>query len=212
MKHLVIVAHPRADSLTMCLAHAFVEELAARGHQHTLHDLYRMEFDPVLTSTEIAQAELRSVSPEVLQAQQDVEAAEAVTVIYPLWWLSMPAILKGYIDRVFARGFAYESNNGHVQGLLPGRKCVLVTLSGAPLSLLAGAGDWDAVQMLQDTHVFRAVGFELLEHLHFDRVEPGLPPATVKQHLARVRRCAWEHFGMGRSIAAAAHPSSSRVF
>jgi NAD(P)H dehydrogenase (quinone) len=199
MKHLVIVAHPHVDSLTMCLARTYVDALAVGGHQHTLHDLYRLDFDPVLTKAELAQAENRSGPPEVLQAQQDIESADVLTVIYPLWWLSMPAILKGYIDRVFARGFAYASRNGHVQGLLTGRKCVLVTLSGAPLPVLAGTGRWDAVKMLQDTHVFRAVGFELLEHLHFDHVEPGLPATAVEEHLARVRRCAYEHFGMSRS-------------
>lgn len=199
MKHLVIVAHPRVDSLTMCLARAYVDELAARGHQHTLHDLYRLEFDPVLTSTEIAQAESHSSPPEILQAQQDIEAAEALTLIYPLWWLSMPAILKGYIDRVFARGFAYESRQGQVHGLLTGKKCVLVTLSGAPLPLLAGTGRWDAVKMLQDAHIFQAVGFDLVEHLHFDHIEPGLPGTAVKEHQARVRRCALEHFGVSRS-------------
>jgi NAD(P)H dehydrogenase (quinone) len=194
----VIVAHPRINSLTMRLAHDYIEELAARGHQHTLHDLYRMEFDPVLTSAENVQAQSPACPPEVLQAQQDIQAAEAVTVIYPLWWLSMPAILKGYIDRVFARGFAYESRQGQVHGLLTGKKCVLVTLSGAPLPLLAGTGRWNAVEMLQDTHVFRAVGFELLEHLHFDHIEPGFPATVVKEHVTRVRRCAQEHFGMSR--------------
>jgi NAD(P)H dehydrogenase (quinone) len=198
MKHLVIVAHPRVDSLTMCLARAYVDELAARGHQHTLHDLYRLQFDPVLTQAEIARGESASAPPDVLQAQQDIAAAEAVTVIYPLWWLSMPAILKGYIDRVFARGFAYESRNAQVHGLLSGRKCVLVTLSGAPLPLLAGTGQWNAVKMLQDTHVFRAIGFELLEHLHFDHVEPDLPASTVKEHLVRVRQCVQDHFGVSR--------------
>jgi putative NADPH-quinone reductase len=44
----------------MCLARAYVDELAARGHQHTLHDLYRLEFDPVLTETELVQAKSRS--------------------------------------------------------------------------------------------------------------------------------------------------------
>ncbi len=73
---------------------------------------------------------------------------------------------------------------------------MLVTLSGAPLPLLAGTGRWNAVKMLQDTHVFRAVGFELLEHLHFDHVDPGLPALTVKDHLARVRQCVQDHFGM----------------
>lgn len=199
MRHLVIAAHPRIDSLTMSLAHAYVEELAMRGHQHTLYDLYRMKFDPVLTQAEIAQAESHGAPCEVLQAQQDIEAADALTVIYPLWWLSMPAILKGYIDRVFARGFAYESREGRVHGLLTGRKCVLVTLSGAPLPVLAGTGRWDAVKMLQDTHVFKAVGFDLVEHLHFDHIEPGLSATTGSELQARVRRCVHEHFGAARS-------------
>jgi NAD(P)H dehydrogenase (quinone) len=195
MKHLVIVAHPRVDSLTMCLARAYVAELAALGHQHTLYDLYSMGFDPILTSAEIAQPERCSGPAEVVQAQQDLESADVVTVIYPLWWLSMPAILKGYIDRVLARGFAYESRQGVVHGLLTGRQCVIVTLSGSPLPVLAGSGRWNAVEMLQDTHVFRAVGFDLLEHLHFDHVEAGLSVAVVNDQLARIRQCAHQHFG-----------------
>ena len=195
MKHLVIAAHPRSNSLTMSLAHAYVAELAALGHQHTLFDLYSMGFDPVLTASELAQPQSSSRSAEVLQAQQDIEAADVLTVVYPLWWLSMPAILKGYIDRVFARDFAYQSRDGIVHGLLGPRKCVIVTLSGAPLPVLAGTGRWDAVTMLQDTHVFQAVGFELLEHLHFDHIAPDLSAAAANEHLARIRRCAHQHFG-----------------
>jgi NAD(P)H dehydrogenase (quinone) len=209
MKHLVIVAHPRVDSLTMSLAHTYVAELEALGHQHTLHDLYCMGFNPILTSAEIAQAGTRSGPAEVLQAQQDLEAADAVTVIYPLWWLSMPAILKGYIDRVFARGFAYESRRGLVHGLLTGRKCVIVTLSGAPLPVLAGSGRWDAVKMLQDTHVFRAVGFQLLEHLHFDHVDADLSAAAVGDHLTSIRQCAVQHFGASSHSEARPHVAVS---
>ena len=109
----------------------------------------------------------------------------------------MPAMMKGYIDRVFARGFAYESHNGVVHGLLGGKKSVLITLSGAPLSLLIKSGDWNAVQALQDTHVFRSSGFELLEHLHFDEITPDLPLAVGEQHMAAVRSCARRHFPAG---------------
>ncbi len=197
MRHLVVVANPRSDSLTLSLAHAYVAQLAALGHQHTLYDLYCVGFDPVLTKEEIAPGAGCSVPPEILQAQQDLEAADALTVIYPLWWLSMPAIMKGYIDRVFARGFAYDSSQGVVRGLLGGRKCVVVTLSGAPLPVLTDGGRWDAVRMLQDTHVFRAVGFDLVDHLHFDHVAPGLSATAIEEHLSRIRRCAREHFGPG---------------
>src|SRR5580698_6485953 len=194
MKHLVIAAHPRADSLTMSLASAYVAELAELGHQHTLHNLYSMGFDPVLSSIEMAQPQSHFVSPLVQQAQQDIEAADAVTVFYPLWWLSMPAIMKGYIDRVFARGFAYQGESGTTQGLLAGRSCVLVTLSGSPLSLLRETGEWSAIQMLQDAHIFRSCGFAVLEHLHFDLVEPPTPRATLAAHIECVRACVHRNF------------------
>ena len=109
----------------------------------------------------------------------------------------MPAMMKGYIDRVFARGFAYESHTGIVHGLLSGKKAVLITISGAPLPLLVKSGNWNAVQVLQDTHVFRSAGFELLEHLHFDEVVPQLPKTVAEQHMARVRSCAQRHFPAG---------------
>ncbi len=103
-------------------------------------------------------------------------------------------MMKGYIDRVFARGFAYDSSNGVVHGLLSGKKAVLITVSGAPLPLLVESGGWNAVQALQDTHIFRSAGFELLEHLHFDEVAPHLPYAVAEEHMVRVRSCARQHF------------------
>jgi len=66
----------------------------------------------VLTEPELSPGQ--AASADVLQAQEDVRAADMLTAIYPLWWLSMPAIMKGYIDRMFARGFAYDFRDGMV--------------------------------------------------------------------------------------------------
>jgi NAD(P)H dehydrogenase (quinone) len=198
MKHLVVAAHPSEDSFTMGLTRAYVAELEKLGHSLRTYDLYRMGFDPVLTAHELVPASAdHPVSADVVQAQDDIRAADALTVIYPLWWLSMPAMMKGYIDRVFARGFAYEANNGIVHGLLSGKKSILITVSGAPLPLLARSGRWNAVQVLQDTHIFHSTGFELLEHLHFDEIVPHLSAAIAEQHMARVRSCARQHFPAG---------------
>jgi NAD(P)H dehydrogenase (quinone) len=195
MKHLIIVAHPVEDSFTMGLARCYAAELAKLGHSQQTCDLYRMGFNPVLDASELVPVSSdHPASADILRAQHDIRAADALTVIYPLWWLSMPAIMKGYIDRVFARGFAYESRGGVVQGLLGGKKSVLITVSGAPLPLLVKSGNWNAVQVLQDTHIFRSAGFELLEHLHFDEVVPQLPKAIAEQHMARAQSCARQHF------------------
>jgi NAD(P)H dehydrogenase (quinone) len=196
MQHLIVVSHPLEDSITMKLARAYAQELQRLGHQLQIHDLYRMDFNPVMSAQELEPLSIgRTADADLARAQADVRAADALTIIYPLWWATMPAMMKGYIDRVFARGFAYEARNGVVQGLMGGKRCVLITLSGSPLSLLLDNGEWKAIDTLQDTHIFRSSGFELLEHLHFDEVEPPTPDDIVERDLARVRSCARRYFG-----------------
>ena len=77
---------------------------------------------------------------------------------------------------------------------MEGKRCVLITLSGSPLSMLLADGEWKAMDTLQDTHIFRSSGFDLLEHLHFDKVEPPTPDEAAERDLARVRTCAQRHF------------------
>lgn len=197
MKHLVVVAHPAPESFTMQLARAYADELESLEHEAHLRDLYRMGFDPILTAPELAPPDtLRPPRADVAAAQDDIRTADVLTVLYPLWWMAMPAMMKGYIDRVFARGFAYESSTGIVHGLLGGKKALLVTVSGAPLPVLIDTGRWDAARMLQDTHIFRSSGFELIEHLHFDEVAPHLPETRVEDHIGRIRDCARRHFSV----------------
>ena len=105
--------------------------------------------------------------------------------------------MKGYIDRVFSRGFVYEARNGVVQGLMGGKRCVIITFSGSPLSRLIDHGEWKAIDTLQDAHIFRSSGFDLLEHVHFDEVEPPIPNDVAERDLARIRSCARRHFGLG---------------
>jgi NAD(P)H dehydrogenase (quinone) len=196
MRHLVIVAHPAEESLTMRVARTYAAELERLQHTQCTFDLYRMGFNPVLKEEELlSEVPGHLACADIISAQNRVSGSDVLTIIYPLWWLSMPAILKGYVDRVFARGFAYESDKGVVRGLLAGKKAILITLSGAPLPLLQKSGNWNAVQMLQDTHILRAVGYELLEHLHFDSVMPRMPNEIGAAHLQSARLCAQAHFG-----------------
>ncbi|WP_042338980.1 NAD(P)H-dependent oxidoreductase [Paraburkholderia ferrariae] len=196
-KHLIVAAHPVEDSFTMSVTRAYAGELIRAGHDVCIHDLYRMGFNPLLSARELTDGcDVRVRSADVLVAQEDVLSANVVTVVYPLWWMAMPAMMKGYVDRVFSRGFAYETgSNGEVRGLLHGRKAAVVTVSGAPLKVLVEDGRWEAMRLLQDTHLFQAAGFDLIGHLHFDEVNPDMPAEAAAADFARARNFVREHFG-----------------
>jgi NAD(P)H dehydrogenase (quinone) len=79
-------------------------------------------------------------------------------------------------------------------GLLAGRKCLLITVSEAPLPRLVNSGNWNAAQTLREPHFVRGSGFELLAHLHFSGIVPNLSTSATDQCLVRVQYCIWEHF------------------
>ncbi len=192
MRHLIVVAHPNPTSFTKSLANAYADELAAMGHEYEIRDLYALGFDPVLHRFEIG----ATGRPDVQGEQEMLKDADATAFFYPLWWASMPAILKGYIDRVFAFGFAYDFRAGTIHGLLSGKTNLLVTISAAPTEMLKKTGAWGAIQAIQDTHIFQSVGLTLADHVHFGEVVPGMNEATARAHFATVRGAARRHFAL----------------
>ncbi|MED4050730.1 NAD(P)H oxidoreductase [Priestia megaterium] len=127
MKILVVVSHPRRDSLTANVTNKFIEGLAEAGHEYEIADLYAEGFNPILYTQD--EPDLNNphkvYSDEVLREMDRIRASDAIVFIFPLWWYSMPAIMKGYIDRVWNLGFAYGS------ATLPIQKIRWITLVGA---------------------------------------------------------------------------------
>jgi NAD(P)H dehydrogenase (quinone) len=191
MKHLIIVAHPRPSSFTMSLARIYGDELAKHGHDTHICDLCTMGFNPVLASAELPGPGIdRTVAADVRREQAQVASADALAYIYPLWWASMPAIMKGYIDRIFSYGFAYGFAGGEMRGLLTSKKALIVTVSAAPLPALIKTGAWNAITTLQDAHIFATYGLRLVDHLHFGQIVPDLAEATVELHHQKMRAAA----------------------
>ena len=193
MRHLIVVAHPNPKSFTHALADAYGAELTAMGHEVVLRDLYAMGFDPVLHPSELNAAGAADVQAE----QTRLKNADATAFFYPLWWASMPAILKGYIDRVFAHGVAYDFQGPMMHGLLTGKTNLLVTISAAPRAMLEKTGAWGAIQAIQDSHIFHSVGLTLADHLHFGEVVPGMNETIAHRHIDTVRAAARRHFAPG---------------
>lgn len=126
MHVLVVVAHPRKNSLTQTVATTVCDGLKQKGHTIELADLYAEHFDPRLNTPDEPDWEdtEKEYSAEVKNEVARIERADALIMIFPVWWWSMPAILKGWIDRVWGYGFAYGEGN-----TLPLQKIVSIGIS-----------------------------------------------------------------------------------
>lgn len=131
---LLIFAHPLGASLNARLAATVEAEARAQGWQVTRRDLYAEDFDPRLTPGE--RAGYYATPPATLQAEtQELTEAQVLILVFPTWWFGFPAILKGWFDRVWAPGTAFD----HSPGFGPMRprldalqEVLAVTTMGAP--------------------------------------------------------------------------------
>jgi putative NADPH-quinone reductase len=133
---LVVIAHPLHDSLCRTLAQTAVDTLESAGHQVQVEDLYATAFAPALTEAERRSYYAPRFDAAEVQAQlQRLQAAEALVLVFPTWWFGFPAILKGWFDRVWAPGHAYQHAHdlGAIQPRLQGlRHAMAITTLGSP--------------------------------------------------------------------------------
>jgi NAD(P)H dehydrogenase (quinone) len=139
MRVLVLYAHPLADSFAAALHHAVVSALCVAGHEVDDCDLYAIGFDPVMTAAE--RRAHNTSHPDLSAVESHVErlrAADAVVLCFPVWWYGMPAILKGYFDRVWVNGVAFHLGaRGKIKPALHRlKKLGVVTTYGAPWWLI----------------------------------------------------------------------------
>ncbi|WP_127484124.1 NAD(P)H oxidoreductase [Paenibacillus ehimensis] len=131
MKVLTVVSHPRVSSLTFSVADRFLQGLADAGHETEMLDLHRSGFNPVLWEADEPDwsSDRKIYSPEVEAEMERMKKYDALAYIFPIWWFNLPAMLKGYIDRVWNNGFAYGSNKLHH------KKVLWLGLAAAPKEL-----------------------------------------------------------------------------
>ena len=129
---LVILGHPANDSFCSALADSYAKGAEAAGNDVRLISLGNLSFDPVLHN---GYASIQELEPDLVTAQGAISWAEHIVFVYPIWWGAMPALLKGFIDRVFLPGFAFKYREGSQfwDRLLSGRSAhLLVTMDTPP--------------------------------------------------------------------------------
>jgi NAD(P)H dehydrogenase (quinone) len=146
MHALFVYAHPEPTSFTGALKDAGVAALRQAGHTVEVSDLYAEKFDPVAGrhdfravadagrfhyQTEQAHAqETQGFASDLVREQQRFQKADLVVWLYPIWWGGMPAILKGWFDRVLAFGFAYADGRRFDSGFFPDKRGLLCLSTG----------------------------------------------------------------------------------
>ncbi len=132
-KILVLVGHPDTESMCRDFGNAYVEGARSKGNEVKIVNLGNMKFDPILHH---GYKVIQELEPDLKQFQQDVRWCDHFVIIYPSWWSTMPALLKGLFDRAWLPGFAYKFLPSGIgwQRLLKGRTArVFVTSDSPPL-------------------------------------------------------------------------------
>lgn len=159
MNVLIVYAHPNPASFNAALRQTAVGALSRAGHSILLSDLYAMHFNPALGKAELL-GDLQHIQPEL----DKVRRADMLLFQFPLWWYTMPAIMKGWIDRVFAEGFAYGEGKEFETGLLKGKKAMLSFTVGAQKDYFQQVPQRDPMRIVEHIHygMFAYVGLEVL--------------------------------------------------
>lgn len=128
---LVILGHPASESFCGALADSYVKGAEAAGNEVRLISLGNLSFDPVLHN---GYATIQKLEPDLVAVQAAITWAQHIVFIYPIWWGAMPALLKGFIDRVFLPGFAFKYREGSQfwDRLLSGRSAHLLVTMDTP--------------------------------------------------------------------------------
>ena len=128
---LVINGHPDKESFCSALAERYKKGATAAGATCKLINLIDLDFNPILT---YGYRKISILEPDLIKVQQDIVAANHLVFVYPTWWGTYPALLKGFLDRVFLPGFAfkYHLNGPFWDKLLKGKVARLIVTMDSP--------------------------------------------------------------------------------
>ena len=169
MKVLVVLAHPVSGvSFNRAIAETVLRTLRECGHEPIFCDLYAEQFDPVLVAGE-EKLPIEELPTAVQEAIRSVSESDGLVFIHPNWWGTPPAILKGWLDRVFRAGFAYRFSPEGVVHQFTGKTAQVFTTSNTPRDVERGVYH-DPLENFWKTIVFGLTGCKSFERRNFESI------------------------------------------
>ena len=184
MKCLLVYWHPEPRSFNGAMLRTARDTLASLGHEVRVSDLHEMRFDPVSgrpnfatvrdadyfkqQAEEMHATEHQGFAPEIEEEIRRLEWCDLMIWQFPLWWFGLPAVLKGWVDRVFAMGRAYGGGRVYEKGVFAGKRAMLSLTTGGPEASFRSDGfNGDILGVLRPVHrgILRFTGFDVLAPL-----------------------------------------------
>lgn len=206
MRVLIVYAHPEPQSFNSSLLSVALDHFKGAGHEVTVSDLYAQRFNPVAGPGDVTSrknSQFFSLGEEQMHASTNalfspdlsVEigrllTADLLILQFPMWWFSMPAIMKGWVDRVFAFGSAYDFGQTWENGVFVGRRAMLSVTTSAPAEAFAPDGrNGDIERILWPIHagILGIVGYTVMPPF----VTHGIPfvgEDTMRSELERYQQ------------------------
>lgn len=190
-KHVVVLCHPEPDSFNAAVAAKYCAVVEENGQEAVLRDLYRMKFDPVLQANEQPGSSAFLQSPHVAHELDIIADAAYLVLVYPIWFGTPPAMLKGYVDRVLGSDFSFRAVKARdATSRLAGAHLLSLSSSGTSQIWLDEQGEWQSLVTVFDHYLERAFSMASTEHVHFSSIVDGLSERFFLQNMEEVREAA----------------------
>jgi NAD(P)H dehydrogenase (quinone) len=182
-RHVVILCHPDPASFNHSIAEAYCNTVRANGHEVVFRDIYALGFDPVLKSGERPGPDF-ILSPDVTRELEIIDGGDVFVLIYPIWFGSPPAMMKGYVERVLGSGIGPDAVQHQTRGALLGGKRLLSFTTSATSSIwLDQEGQEQALRDVFDSYLTHAFGMHAHSHVRFSHITSALSERFAGQYL-----------------------------
>ncbi len=186
MNVLVVYAHPNSKSFNHALVKSYTEGLDAAHHSYEIVDLYGINFNSNFQMADFVQFSGGTMPNDVLEQQEKISKADAIALFFPVWYWSYPAILKGWIDRVFSFGFAFKYGEKGIEGQFADKKLILISTTLAPEDVYKNSGIGEAMEKIDAANFGIVCGIKDLKHIFLYGADKD--PEARARYLEMVRK------------------------
>lgn len=187
VRHLVVLAHPDPHSFCASVAQCWADEVALNHQDCRTLDLYREGFDPVLRKEEQPGKPGYSSSPDLLEFSKCLHGIDVLVLVYPIWFGTPPAMIKGFLERVVGSGIVFSGGAPQGNPLLSKVHLVDISTSASSEPWLAEQGIQSSLQTVFDRYIAAVFGARSSDRLHLDNITISMDRERGAAKLAEVR-------------------------